>query len=97
MTGGDTALQKVLEGRWSLVVADPHAVTGRGTPVVEAVLSAVPVLLSRLLLTPDRNDLAEGERWRARGAAIAEKPFQFRELQEAAGRILGVEGAPPPA
>jgi len=96
VTGGDAALQKVLEGRWSLVVADPHAETGRGTPVADAVLTAVPALLSRLLLTPDRNDRAVAERWRARGAAIAEKPFQFRELQEAAGRILGLEGAPPP-
>jgi len=65
--------------------------------VAEAVLSAVPALLSRLLLTPDRNDRAEAEKWRARGVAIAGKPFQFRELQEAAGRILGVEGVPPPA
>jgi two-component system, NtrC family, sensor kinase len=92
--GGDGALRRILDGRWSLIVADPRAILGSGAPVAEAALNAVPALLPRLLLTPDRSDRAESERWRARGAAIAEKPFQFRELQEAAGRILGGDAVP---
>jgi len=92
--GGEGALQKILEGRWSLIVADPRAATGSAVPVAEAALGALPALLPRLLITPDRSDHGEAERWRARGAAIAEKPFQFRDLQEAASRILGGEAAP---
>jgi len=97
VAGGDGALRKILDGRWSLIVADPRAATGSGVPVTEAALEAVPALLPRLLITPDRSDHGASERCRGRGAAIAEKPFQFRELQEAAGRILGGEAVPPVA
>lgn len=98
VASGEGALQKVLDGRWSLIVADPRATTGStGAPVVEAALSAVPALLSKLIVATDRDDRADTERWRARGAAVAERPFQFRELQEAAGRILGGEAASPSA